>query len=120
MSDQYPESFREFQQQLHSFVAERDWSQFHTPKNLAMALAGEVGELVEHFQWLSNEASDSLPVGKLAEVRRELADIQIYTLLLANRLELDLAAAVRDKIAENEAKYPPDRAFGRSDKYTDL
>ncbi|MEX0607123.1 MAG: nucleotide pyrophosphohydrolase [Halofilum sp. (in: g-proteobacteria)] len=112
--------YEELLGRLRNFASERDWSQFHTPKNLAMALTGEVGELVEHFQWLSSEASDSLDAEAQREVRRELADVQIYAMLLADRLGIDLMEAVRDKIEENEGKYPAERARGRSNKYNDL
>ena len=101
-------------------MSERDWSQFHSPKNLAMALTGEVGELVEHFQWLSIEASDALDNDTRNDVRRELADVQIYLMLLAERLDIDLMEAVSEKIEENAVKYPVERARGRSDKYSDL
>lgn len=105
---------------LLGFVNERDWSQFHSPKNLAMALTGELGELVEHFQWLSCEESDALDAATLDEVRRELADVQIYLMLLASRLDIDLMDAVSKKIEENAGKYPVERARGRSNKYNDL
>lgn len=120
MSDAGKLSFQDLQHQLQAFVDERDWSQFHSPKNLAMALTGEVGELVEHFQWLEGEQSDSLEPEALAEVRKELADVQIYLMLLSNRLGVDLLDAVKEKVEENERKYPADRARGRSDKYNRL
>ncbi len=104
---------------LENFVAERDWSQFHSPKNLAMALTGEVGELVEHFQWLTEEQSRQLGEKELAAVREELADVQIY-LLLARKLDVDLLGAVEDKLAKNAEKYPVHRARGNSKKYTEL
>ncbi|MEA5446870.1 nucleotide pyrophosphohydrolase [Gammaproteobacteria bacterium AB-CW1] len=110
----------EIRERLASFVHERDWSQFHTPKNLVMALSGEVGELSEHFQWLSNEDSDALDLNAANQVRREVADVQIYLLLLADRLGIDLASAVTEKIDENELKYPVERSRGRSKKYTDI
>lgn len=113
-------TFGELQQRLQHFVDEREWSRFHSPKNLAMALTGEVGELVEHFQWLDGEASEALEPGTREAVRRELADVQIYLMLLAGRLDMDLLEAVDDKIDENESKYPADKARGRSDKYTNL
>ncbi len=114
------DDYKELLGRLRAFVGERDWSQFHTPKNLAMALTGEVGELVEHFQWLDAAASDSLDADTLREVRRELADVQIYAMLLADRLGIDLMEAIRDKIEENEGKYPAEQARGRSNKYNDL
>ena len=112
--------YKKVRDRLLEFVSERDWSQFHSPKNLAMALTGEVGELVEHFQWLSIEASDALDNDTRNDVRRELADVQIYLMLLAERLDIDLMEAVSEKIEENAVKYPVERARGRSDKYSDL
>lgn len=112
--------YAEVWERLHGFVSEREWSQFHSPKNLAMALTGEVGELVEHFQWISGEASDALDSDTKDNVRRELADVQIYLMLLADRLDIDLMEAVSDKIEENAAKYPLERACGRANKYNDL
>ncbi|MDZ7841659.1 MAG: nucleotide pyrophosphohydrolase [Gammaproteobacteria bacterium] len=103
-------------ERLRGFVAERDWEQYHSPKNLAMALTGEVGELVEHFQWLTEAQSRELPEAELQAVREEIADVQIYLMLLADRLGLDLMKAVDDKIRINAAKYPTDRARGTSRK----
>lgn len=97
-------------ERLRGFVAERDWEQYHSPKNLAMALTGEVGELVEYFQWLTEAQSRELPEAELQAVREEIADVQIYLMLLADRLGLDLMKAVDDKIRINAAKYPTDRA----------
>jgi NTP pyrophosphatase (non-canonical NTP hydrolase) len=97
---------------LLRFARERDWEQFHSPKNLAMALAGECGELLEHFQWLSEEQSASLDADKKREVGREMADILIYLIRLAERLDLDLLAAAEEKIALNERRYPVDRVRG--------
>ena len=91
---------------LLDFARARGWERFHAPKNLAMALSVEVAELLEHFQWLTPEESDSLDVGKLAEVADEIADVQIYLLELAARLRVDVAAAVRGKMVKNAAKYP--------------
>lgn len=110
----------EARRRLANFVKERDWSQFHNPKNLAMAMTGEVGELVEHFQWLTSEESETIDPDTYKQVRRELADVQIYVMLLADRLGINLVGAVEDKITENEKKYPVERARGRSNKYTDL
>lgn len=104
---------------LRRFVAERDWDQFHSPKNLSMALIAEAAELVEHFQWLTEEQSANLPPEKLAEVELELADIQIYLVELADRLQLDLMAAVERKLALNAQKYPVDKVRGSSKKYTE-
>ncbi|MFV2045443.1 MAG: nucleotide pyrophosphohydrolase [Anaerolineales bacterium] len=113
------ESLDHFKHQLREFAAERDWDQFHSPKNLAMALIVEAAELVEHFQWLKEEESALLPGDKLAEVEQELADIQIYLIRLADKLDIDLMAAVASKIEINAKKYPADKARGSSMKYTE-
>lgn len=105
---------------LRCFAAERDWDQFHSPKNLSSALAVEAAELLEHFQWLTEEQSRSLPPPKLEAIRKELADVLIYLVRLADKLDIDLLAAARDKIAENAVKYPVEKAKGSMRKYTDL
>jgi len=104
---------------LRRFAQERDWEQFHSPKNLSMALIAECAELVEHFQWLTEEQSHHLPDDKRVEVELEMADIQIYLLRLAERLGVDLLGAVERKIAINEHKYPADRVRGSAKKYTE-
>ena len=91
---------------LREFAAARDWRQFHTPKNLSMAMIVEAAELVEHFQWLTPEQSFALSPDKLAEVRDEVADTLIYLVELADALGIDPIAAARDKIAKNAIKYP--------------
>jgi NTP pyrophosphatase (non-canonical NTP hydrolase) len=91
---------------LRDFAAARDWRQFHSPKNLAMAMIVEAAELVEHFQWLTPEQSKTLAADKLAEVRDEVADTLIYLVELADALGIDLIAAARDKMAKNAIKYP--------------
>jgi len=102
---------------VRRFVEERDWRQFHSPKNLSMSLAIEAAELMEHFQWIDIAESRSLrsQPQKLAAVRDELADVLCYALALANELEVDLATAVRDKMVKNAAKYPADLSRGRFD-----
>jgi NTP pyrophosphatase (non-canonical NTP hydrolase) len=107
---------------LRLFAQERDWDQFHSPKNLAMALGGEAGELLEHFQWLSEEQSRSLEADakKLTKVSEELADIAIYTVRLCDKLNIDLESAIEDKIRANAAKYPVTLAKGNATKYTDF
>ena len=105
---------------LRQFARERDWEQFHTPKNLACALAVEAGELLEHFQWLSDEQSRELPAAKLAEVAAEAADVLLYLLQLADQLGIDLASAAERKIVANAEKYPVDKARGNSRKHTEL
>ncbi len=102
------------------FAAERDWEQFHAPKNLAMALSVEVAELLEHFQWLSEEQSKQLSAELHTKVREELADVLIYLVRLADKLDVDLLAAARDKMVLNADKYPVDMARGHSRKYTKL
>jgi dCTP diphosphatase len=110
----------ELRDRLRAFASERDWQQFHAPKNLAMALSVEVAELLEHFQWLSEDASRRLPADAQAQVREELADVLLYLVRLADELGVDLAAAASDKIALNALKYPVDRARGTSRKSTEL
>lgn len=104
---------------LRQFTAERDWRKYHSPKNLSMALIAEAAELVEHFQWLTEEQSANLPPEKLAEVELELADIQIYLVELADKLQVDLKNAVEKKLAINAAKYPADKVRGSSKKYSE-
>jgi len=111
-----------FQAELRAFVRERDWEKFHTPKNLAMALAGEAGELLEIFQWLTAEESASVmqdPKKALA-VRDEIADVVVYCLRLSDVLKIDLSAAIKDKMKRNGEKYPAELARGKAVKYTDL
>jgi dCTP diphosphatase len=105
---------------LREFAVARDWEQFHSPKNLAMALIVEAAELVEHFQWLTEEQSAALPPDKLAEVEQELADIQIYLIRLADRLNINLEQAVDAKIALNERRYPVEKVRGSAKKYTEF
>ena len=102
---------------LRRFAAERDWDQFHSPKNLAMALNVEAGELLEHFQWLTPEQSQALPPDKLARVAEEIADIQAYLVRIADKLDVDILDAVERKIRQNEAKYPADKVRGDARKY---
>ena len=97
---------------LRQFAEQRDWRQYHTPKNLAMAMIVEAAELVEHFQWLTPEQSRELPADKLAAVRDEVADTLIYLVELADALGIDLIAAARDKVAKNAIKYPAPAADG--------
>lgn len=94
---------------LRDFAAARDWRQYHTPKNLAMAMIVEAAELVEHFQWATPEESRAPSADKLAEIRDEVADTLIYLVELADVLDIDLIAAARDKIAKNALKYPAPR-----------
>jgi len=105
---------------LAQFAAERDWDQFHNPKNLAMALAGEAGELLEHFQWLTFEQAARLPRDARAEVALEAADVLLFLLRLCDKLDIDLAAACERKLALNARKYPVHKSRGRATKYDKL
>lgn len=105
---------------LRRFAAERDWDQFHSPKNLAIALACEAAELLEVFQWMSENSSRSLSPDQVEHVREEMADVLLYLVRLADKLDLDLLAAAHDKLALNAKKYPVDKARGTSRKYTEL
>jgi len=116
MSDQ---SLQHLSQRLLQFARDRDWEQFHAPKNLAMALAVEAAEIMEHFQWLSEQQSEQLNEDKRREVAFEVADVFIFTLRLAQRLNIDLAAVVDEKININEQKYPADKVRGSAKKYTE-
>jgi NTP pyrophosphatase (non-canonical NTP hydrolase) len=111
--------FDRIKKKVRQFVIERDWDQFHSPKNLSMALIVEAAEMVEHFQWLTEEQSSNLSPEKLAEVEQELADIQVYLISLAEKLKLDLIAAVEKKLVLNALKYPADQVRGSSKKYTE-
>ena len=112
----------DLKERLRTFAAERDWEQFHSPKNLSMALAAEAGELLELFQWLTEEESRALADSPddLARVREELADILIYLVRLADKLGVDLEEAALEKIAANAERYPVDKARGKATKYSDL
>ena len=104
---------------LRAFVAERDWDQFHSPKNLASALSVEAAELLEHFQWLTEEQSKNLPPEKLAEVRDEMADVFVYLVRLADKLDVDLLAAAAVKMEKNALKYPAGKVRGSMKKYSE-
>ncbi|MBK9595699.1 MAG: nucleotide pyrophosphohydrolase [Rhodocyclales bacterium] len=110
----------ELRDTLRAFTREREWDRYHTPKNLAMALIVEAAELAEHFQWLTAEESQSPQDGKREKIRDELADVLIYLVELADTLDVDLAAAARDKIGKNALKYPVDKARGNAKKYDEL
>ena len=106
--------------QLRSFAAERDWEQFHSPKNLASALAVEAAELLEKFQWLTETQSAQLPPDVLDEVAQEVADVFLYLIRLSDKLEIDMVAAAKAKLALNAKKYPVERSRGSSKKYDKL
>src|SRR5688572_27376928 len=105
--------------QLRQFAADRDWDQFHSAKNLAAALSVEAGEVLEHFQWLTEEQCNALLPEKRQEVGLELADVFLYLLRLADRLDIDLVAVSRNKLILNAKKYPVERVRGSSKKYTE-
>jgi NTP pyrophosphatase (non-canonical NTP hydrolase) len=108
----------ELRERLRNFVRERDWEQFHSPKNLAMAMIVEAAELVEHFQWATEQESRELSPEKCAEVEQEIADTLIYLLRLSDVLGVDLIDAAHRKMDRNAQKYPADKVRGRNDKYT--
>ena len=111
---------QELIERIRAFNREREWAQYHSPKNLVMALAGEVGELIEHFQWLTEEQSRHLPAAKKAAVEEEIGDVTLCLLNLADQLGVDIVDAAGRKLERNKAKYPIEKARGRADKYTDL
>jgi len=115
-------SIRELQERQRIFAKERDWEQFHTPKNLVMALSGEVGELTEVFQWLTEEQSRSVidDPKKMKQAEEEVADIFLYLIRLADKLGIDIIEAASDKIKKNEQKYPIEKSYGSAKKYTEL
>ena len=109
----------ELKARVRQFVAERDWGRFHSPKNLAMALSVEASELVELFQWLTEEESATLDGANRRRVAEELADVLWFLVRLSDRLGIDLLEAAEQKLAENAKKYPADKVRGQSRKYTD-
>lgn len=120
MSPQRFESIEQLRDALRAFCAEREWDQFHSPKNLSMALTVEAGELQEHFQWLTEQASRELTGGELAAVGAELADVFIYLVRLSDKLGIDLLAAAAAKIEVNARRYPADEVRGSALKYTQV
>ncbi len=113
-------NLEQLRQRLAEFAAVRDWDQFHSPKNLAMALIAEAAELVEHFQWLTELQSHQLSPEKRQAVSLELADILIYLIRIADKLDIDLMAAAQTKIQINETRYPAEKVKGdarRADEY---
>lgn len=112
----------ELRERVMAFARERDWEQFHSPKNLSMALAAEAGELMEHFLWTESKASQAVAhdAKKRPKIEEEIADVVIYALEFANIAGIDLAAAIERKLAANALKYPVEKARGRADKYTEL
>ncbi len=122
MKDDAPitDPLRELRDALRAFAAERDWDQFHSPKNLSMALSVEAAELLEHFQWLKEEDSSRLPPQALEKISEEMADVLLYLLRLADKLDVDIVRAAKDKMRVNAEKYPADKSRGNSKKYWDL
>ena len=118
-SPEAPDALLELRNALRQFAADRDWDQFHSPKNLATALTVEAAELLEHFQWLRDGSAAELPPEKLGQVREELADVLLYLIRLADKLDVDLVAAAHDKLEVNARKYPAEKARGSSKKYTE-
>lgn len=112
----------ELRARVLAFARERDWEQFHSPKNLSMALAAEAGELMEHFLWAESKTSGEIlrVAKKRRQIEDEIADVVIYALEFANISGIDLAAAIEAKLAQNAQKYPVEKAKGRADKYTEL
>ena len=112
------QEFERLKVRLREFAEERDCDQFHSPKNLSMALIAEAAELVEHFQWLTQAQSNNVSEEQLAEIELELADILLYLIRIADKLHVDLIQAAFKKIDINAQKYPVHKARGKSDKYT--
>jgi dCTP diphosphatase len=106
-------------QQLREFAKERDWDQFHSPKNLAMALSVEASELLEHFQWLTEEQSSNLSAEKRKKVAQEMSDVQVYLIRLADKLGVDLLQEIEAKLKLNALKYPVDKVRGSAKKYNE-
>ena len=113
------DSLKRLKDKLQAFADERDWDQFHSPKNLSMALSVEASELVECFQWLTEEQSKNLTPEQRQAVIDEMADVQVYLLRLATKLDVNLLDAVEQKMVKNAAKYPADKVKGSSKKYTE-
>jgi dCTP diphosphatase len=120
MSQPRLESIQQLRDALRAFAAERDWDQFHSPKNLSMALTVEAGELQEHFQWLTEEASRALVGDELAAVGAEMADVFIYLVRLADKLGVDLLQAAAAKLEVNGRRYPAEKVRGSARKYREF
>ncbi len=112
--------FKQLRDAMDQFATERNWDQFHSPKNLAMALTVEAAELQECFQWLTEAQSRELDEQQLTAVRDEIADVQLYLVRLAGKLNVDIEAACRAKIKKNAEKYPADQVKGSATKYTNF
>ncbi len=110
----------ELQKMIRSFVDERDWDQFHNPKDASISLVLEATEVMEHFQWKNADEMAKHIVDKKADVGEELADVFYWVLLLANKMDIDLTDAFKEKMKQNAAKYPVEKAKGSHKKYTEL
>ena len=113
------QDFEQIKLYLRNFAKERDWEQFHSPKNLVMALSVEVSELMEHFQWLTEQQSASLQSETLQQVGEEIADVLLYLIRLSDQLNINLPETIKNKMAKNEQRYPPEKVKGSSKKYTE-
>jgi NTP pyrophosphatase (non-canonical NTP hydrolase) len=113
------QDLNQLQAYLRQFAKDRDWDQFHSPKNLTMALSVEISELLENFQWLTEEQSYTLDQQQRAAVVDEIADVQMYLARLADKLDINIGEAIEQKINKNEAKYPAELVKGSSKKYTE-
>lgn len=119
MNEGTANEFEELRKLIQKFAVERDWDKFHTPKNLAVSLCVEAAELLEPFQWLNTGAEEEINDAKRDQIRHEMADVLIYLIRLADRLVVDLPAAVREKIALNQEKYPVEKVRGDARKYNE-
>jgi dCTP diphosphatase len=113
-------ALKRLRDRLRDFATARDWKQFHSPKNLAIALSVEAGELLEHFQWVSDGDSLAPPASKLGEIKEEIADVLLYLIRLADILNVDLIRTANEKIDANSLKYPVEKSRGSAKKYTEL
>ncbi|MCO4792251.1 MAG: nucleotide pyrophosphohydrolase [Bacteriovoracaceae bacterium] len=123
--EKYNINIQDLVKRMAEFSKERDWDQFHTPKNLSMALSVECAELMEHFQWLSNEAASELTneslenIKKREEIAEEICDILFYTSRISDVMNLDLVTAIEKKFEKNAKKYPAEKVRGSSKKYSE-
>jgi Predicted pyrophosphatase len=113
-------ALRRLRERLRVFASVRDWTQFHSPKNLAIALSVEAAELLEHFQWISDKDSLGMPSSKIGKIEEEMADVLLYLIRLADILNVDLVQAADRKIEANSQKYPIEKSRGHAKKYTEL
>jgi NTP pyrophosphatase (non-canonical NTP hydrolase) len=113
------ETMEKLREELRRFAKVRDWDKYHSPKNLAMALSVEVSEIAEHFQWLTEEESRTLPPEKLAQLKEEIGDVLIYLVRLADKCGIDPLQAAREKLEKNQQKYPASIVKGKALKYTE-